>query len=126
MGNASALMKSEDWAALITDARERNCFMEMESLPKDFPVPSFIPKAPNARGFRPGGSRIRPIDMQHSETRSGTPSEDDEKLSTRTTTFPRNGNFRRENSVVDDSDQSWQHGMIQRRQNFGRPFGRRD
>ncbi|KAJ0263030.1 Uncharacterized protein HA466_0034670 [Hirschfeldia incana] len=126
MGNASALMKCEDWAALITDARERNCFMEMESLPKDFPVPSFIPKAPN-RGFRPGGSRNRSIDMQHNETRSGTPSEDDEKLSTRTTTsFPRNGNFRRENSVVDDSDQSWQHGMIQRRQNFGRPFGRRD
>ncbi|KAG2241693.1 hypothetical protein Bca52824_090266 [Brassica carinata] len=132
MGNASALMKCEDWAALITDARERNCFMEMESLPKDFPVPnvpSFIPKAPNARGFRPGGSRNRSIDMQHNETRSGTPSEDDERqqqLSTRTMTYPRNGNFRRENSVVDDSDQSWQHGMIQRRQNFGRPFGRRD
>lgn len=129
MGNASALMKCEDWAALITDARERNCFMEMESLPKDFPVPNvpiFIPKAPNPRGFRPGGSRNRSIDMQHNETRSGTPSEDDEKLSTRTMTYPRNGNFRRENSVVDDSDQSWQHGMIQRRQNFGRPFGRRD
>ncbi|CAN7082005.1 unnamed protein product [Brassica oleracea var. botrytis] len=129
MGNASALMKCEDWAALITDARERNCFMEMESLPKDFPVPSFIPKAPNARGFRPGGSRTRSIDMLHNETRSGTPSEDDERqqqLSTRMTTFPRNGNFRRENSVVDDSDQSWQHGTIQRRQNFGRPFGRRD
>ncbi|ESQ54211.1 hypothetical protein EUTSA_v10024227mg [Eutrema salsugineum] len=131
MGNASALMKCEDWAALITDARARNCFMEMESLPKDFPVPkvpSFIPKAPNARGFRSGGPRTRSIDM-HTESGSGTPSEDDEKLST--TTFSRNGNSRRENSV-DDSDQSgdryrdaWQHG-IQRRQNFGRPLGRRD
>ncbi|EOA18178.1 hypothetical protein CARUB_v10006656mg [Capsella rubella] len=131
MGNASALMKCEDWAALITDAKARNCFMEMESLPKDFPVPkvpSFIPKAPNARGFRSGGPRTRSIDM-HPESRSGTPSEDDEKLST--TTFPRNGNIRRENSV-DDSDppgdryrDAWQHG-IQRRQNFGRPLGRRD
>jgi senataxin len=131
MGNASALMKCEDWAALITDAKARNCFMEMESLPKDFPVPkvpSFIPKAPNARGFRSGGPRTRSIDM-HPESRSGTPSEDDKKLST--TTFPRNGNSRRENSV-DDSDppgdryrDAWQHG-IQRRQNFGRPLGRRD
>uniref|UniRef100_A0A1J3CAF6 Putative ATP-dependent helicase C29A10.10c n=1 Tax=Noccaea caerulescens TaxID=107243 RepID=A0A1J3CAF6_NOCCA len=131
MGNASALMKCEDWAALITDARTRNCFMEMESLPKDFPVPkvpSFIPKAPNARGFRSGGPRTRSIDL-HSESRSGTPSEEDEKLSI--TTFQRNGNPRRENSV-DDSDQSgdryrdaWQHG-IQRRQNFGRSLGRRD
>ncbi|KAL1210577.1 putative helicase MAGATAMA 3 [Cardamine amara subsp. amara] len=132
MGNASALMKSEDWAALITDARARNCFMEMESLPKDFPVPkvpSFIPKAPNGRGFRSGGPRTRSIDM-HPESRSGTPSEDDEKLSI-TTTFSRNGNSRRENSI-DDSDppgdryrDAWQHG-IQRRQNFGRPLGRRD
>lgn len=131
MGNASALMKCEDWAALITDARARNCFMEMESLPKDFPVPkvpSFIPKAPNARGFRSGGPRTRSIDL-HTESRSGTPSEDDEKLST--TTFPRNGNSRRENSV-DDSDppgdryrDALQHG-IQRRQTFGRPLGRRD
>ncbi|CAH8364331.1 unnamed protein product [Eruca vesicaria subsp. sativa] len=134
MGNASALMKCEDWAALITDARARNCFMEMESLPKDFPVPkvpSFIPKAPSARGFRSGGPRTRSIDM-HNEPRPGTPSEDDEKLNTTMTTYPRNGNFRRENSV-DGFDQSgdrhrgdaWQHGK-QRRQNFGRPLGRRD
>ncbi|CAL9223572.1 unnamed protein product, partial [Arabidopsis halleri] len=49
MGNASALMKSEDWAALITDARGRNCFMEMDSLPLDFlipKVPSYNPMAP--------------------------------------------------------------------------------
>ncbi|KAJ4913579.1 P-loop containing nucleoside triphosphate hydrolases superfamily protein [Raphanus sativus] len=131
MGNASALMKCEDWAALITDARARNCFVEMESLPKDFPVPkvpSFMTKAPNPRGFRTGGPRTRSIDM-HSEPRPGTPSEDKEKLST--TTFSRNRKFLREDSV-DDSGQSgdrygdgWQHG-IQRRQCFGRPFGRRD
>ncbi|OAP07360.1 hypothetical protein AXX17_AT2G14490 [Arabidopsis thaliana] len=50
MGNASALMKSEDWAALISDARGRNCFMEMDSLPLDFPIPkvsSYNPMAPN-------------------------------------------------------------------------------
>ncbi|CAN8326562.1 unnamed protein product [Cochlearia groenlandica] len=53
-GNASALMKCEDWAALMTDARARNCFMEMEFIPKDFPVPkvpSFVPKATMGSSF---------------------------------------------------------------------------
>jgi hypothetical protein len=42
MGNANALMQSDDWAALISDARARKCYADMDSLPKDF----FIPKGP--------------------------------------------------------------------------------
>eukprot|EP01018_Ginkgo_biloba_P000122 Gb_34450 [translate_table: standard] len=42
MGNAAALMQSEDWAALIADAKSRDCFMDMESVPKEF----FVPKTP--------------------------------------------------------------------------------
>ncbi|XP_010541131.1 PREDICTED: uncharacterized ATP-dependent helicase C29A10.10c [Tarenaya hassleriana] len=122
MGNAAALVKSDDWAALINDAKARSCFMEMESLPKDFPVPKGPPppnysqKVPNARGARSGGGP---------RTRAN---EDEERMG-----FPRNGNFRREKSL-DDLDQpgdryrdAWQHG-IQKRQNFGgRPaLGKRD
>ncbi|XP_020886288.1 uncharacterized ATP-dependent helicase C29A10.10c isoform X2 [Arabidopsis lyrata subsp. lyrata] len=64
MGNASALMKSEDWAALITDARGRNCFMEMDSLPLDFPipkVPSYNPMAPSTGLIT---SKLYPSDSQ--------------------------------------------------------------
>ena len=31
IGNAAALMQSEDWAALIADAKERGCFVTMNS-----------------------------------------------------------------------------------------------
>ncbi|KAF8408092.1 hypothetical protein HHK36_007233 [Tetracentron sinense] len=60
--NANALMKSEDWAALITDAKERK-----------------------------SGLGQRNLDM-HPEYKSGTPSEDDEKLNT--TLISRNGGYR--------------------------------
>ncbi|CBI19136.3 unnamed protein product, partial [Vitis vinifera] len=39
MGNANALMQSDDWAALISDARARSCYLDMDSLPKEFLVP---------------------------------------------------------------------------------------
>ncbi|GMH19011.1 hypothetical protein Nepgr_020852 [Nepenthes gracilis] len=76
MGNANALMQSEDWAALITDAKARNCYMDMESFPKDF----LVPKGPNyspfsakfpfgTRGSRAGGSRPRSLEV-HSESKS--------------------------------------------------------
>ncbi|KAF6149169.1 hypothetical protein GIB67_026025 [Kingdonia uniflora] len=39
MGNANSLMQSDDWAALITDAKSRNCFLDMESLAKEFQIP---------------------------------------------------------------------------------------
>ncbi|CAN0877354.1 Helicase SEN1 [Linum grandiflorum] len=63
MGNAGSLMKSEDWAALITDAKGRSCFMDMDSLPKDFLVSKGMPggskgAAPsNVRNLRSGGPR---------------------------------------------------------------------
>ncbi|CAN1841285.1 Helicase SEN1 [Linum perenne] len=61
MGNASSLMKSEDWAALITDAKGRSCFMDMDSLPKDFLVPKGMQggegAASNVRSLRSGGPR---------------------------------------------------------------------
>lgn len=136
MGNANALIKSEDWAALITDAKARNSYMDMDALPKDFLVPKAPAYAPlpakNTRGFR-SGPRQRPYDM-YMESRSGTPSEDDEKSNS--TLIPRNGNYRpfkphSENSL-DDFDQSgdksrdaWQHG-VQKKQNSAGITGKRD
>ncbi|KAJ4701299.1 p-loop containing nucleoside triphosphate hydrolase superfamily protein [Melia azedarach] len=131
MGNANALIKSDDWSAMITDAKARNCYMDMDSLPKEFSAllsakasgyGSLQGKIPNnARGLRSGGPRHRSFDL-HMESRAGTPSEDDEKIS-------RNGNYRPfkpplENSL-DDFDQSgdkyrdaWQYG-IQKKQSSG-------
>lgn len=138
MGNANALGQSDDWAALIDDAKSRNCYIDMDSLPKDFvlqkssPYPSYQAKIPSNRGLRTG-LRHRPYDM-HMESRSGTPSEDDEKSNT--STILRNGSYRSlkpavENSL-DDFDQSgdksrdaWQYG-IQRKQNSAGAAGKRD
>lgn len=84
MGNANALMQSEDWAALIADAKARGCYMGMDSLPKDFlmsKVPVFNSvqdRDSSMRGLRSSGSRFRPSDI-FVEARSGTPSEDDER-----------------------------------------------
>ncbi|RXH92722.1 hypothetical protein DVH24_042496 [Malus domestica] len=137
MGNASALMQCDDWAALITDAKARNCFMDIETLPKEFRVPKVPSYAPlpgkpssNIRGFRSGGPRHRSMDM-HMESRSGTPSEDDEKLGV--SVISRNGSYRPmkppyENSL-DDFDQSgdksrdaWQYG-IQKKHGPAGEFG---
>lgn len=138
MGNAGALTQSDDWAALIADSKARNCYMDMDSLPKEFSV-ALAAKAPgygplqgkiphNARGLRSAGQRHRSFDM-NMESRSGTPSEDDEKVS-------RNGNYRPfkpplENSL-DDFDQSgekyrdaWQHG-IQKKQSSGGVMTKRE
>ena len=38
VGNSNAIMQSEDWDALITDAKSRNCFMEMENIPRELLV----------------------------------------------------------------------------------------
>ncbi|XP_057794534.1 helicase sen1-like isoform X2 [Salvia miltiorrhiza] len=82
MGNASALVQSDDWAALIDDAKARNCYLDMDSLPKEFiPEPStygsFSSKISSARGLRSEPS-YRP---QESYVNSGfgTPSEVEEK-----------------------------------------------
>ncbi|GKV44053.1 hypothetical protein SLEP1_g51280 [Rubroshorea leprosula] len=149
MGNANALMQSDDWAALITDAKARNCYKDMDSLPKDFPkdLPTkefSAPRGPpysssqgkmssNMRGFRSAGPRHRSLEM-HSESRSGTPSEDEDKLGT--SVVSRNGNYRPYKlpieTSLDDFDQSgdksrdvWQYG-IQKRQNSSGFVGKRD
>ncbi|GAB2263542.1 hypothetical protein Droror1_Dr00025676 [Drosera rotundifolia] len=68
MGNASSLMLSEDWAALIADAKSRNCYMDMDSLPKDFLAhkePFYTPyssKFSSVKMSRQGGSRSRSSD----------------------------------------------------------------
>lgn len=140
MGNANALMQSEDWAALITDAKARNCYLNMDSLPKDFLIPkgpSYTPLpgkvSSNMRGLRSVGQRPRPLDM-HAESRSGTPSEDDEKSGA--SVVSRNGTYRplkppMENSL-DDFDQlgdksrdAWQYGILKKQSTAG-SMGRRD
>ncbi|XP_052189720.1 uncharacterized ATP-dependent helicase C29A10.10c-like [Diospyros lotus] len=97
MGNANALVQSDDWAALISDAKARNCYLDMDSLPKDFLALKSPIDAPlsgkissNPRGFR-SGLRYRSFDM-HMESRSGTPSEDDEKSNA--PLLSKNGNYR--------------------------------
>ncbi|XP_061363998.1 uncharacterized ATP-dependent helicase C29A10.10c-like isoform X2 [Gastrolobium bilobum] len=141
MGNANALVQSDDWAALIGDAKSRNCYMEMDSLPKDFlvskgpvytPLPGKVPS--NMRGVRSTGPRYRSMD-NHMESRLGVPpSEDDEKMGAPVSS--KNGNHRpsrysMENSlddfdnVGDKSRDAWQHG-IQKKQSSTGTMGKRD
>ncbi|XP_052202174.1 helicase sen1-like [Diospyros lotus] len=84
VGNANTLVQSDDWSALIADAKSRNCYKNMVSLPKDFLIPRTRAHAQlpgkvssNPRGFR-SGVRHRSFDMQ-TDPSSGTPSEADEK-----------------------------------------------
>lgn len=137
MGNANALVQSEDWAALINDAKARNCYLDMDSLPKDFiPEPStygtFSSKMSSTRGLR-SGPRYRSYDSQV-ESRSGTPSEEDEKSNI--SKIPRNGSYRSlrpvPDNLLDDFDQpidksrdAWQHG-IQKKQNGAGILGKRE
>ncbi|KAL3592342.1 hypothetical protein D5086_010982 [Populus alba] len=129
MGNATSLVQSDDWSALVADAKARNCYMNMDSLPKDF----FVLKgtqgkgSSNVRGLRLGGPRHRSLDM-HMESRSGTPSEDDENSGA--SVISRNGScgpFKppMDNSL-DDFDQSgdrsrdaWQYGIQKKQDLFG-------
>ncbi|KAM7252125.1 hypothetical protein ACFE04_024008 [Oxalis oulophora] len=100
LGNANSLMKCDDWAALIADAKARNCYTDMDSLPKDFmisrgPVYPSMGKVPSGppRGLR-FGSRHRPFDT-YMEPRS-TPVSDVKKYS-------RNGNYRPFKSPLENS-----------------------
>ncbi|WOK91590.1 helicase sen1 isoform X4 [Canna indica] len=96
VGNANALMQSEDWSALIADAKLRKCFIDMESIPKEFlglkgstisPAKGLLS---NARSLRSGGPRQRHFDTLP-DPKSGTQSEDDEKSNYY---WPRNGSYR--------------------------------
>ncbi|KAF9610312.1 hypothetical protein IFM89_021982 [Coptis chinensis] len=140
MGNANALMQSDDWAALITDAKSRNCYLDMDALPKDFinakggaytQLP--VKASTNTRGSRTGVPRHRHHNM-HPDSKSGTPSEDDEKSNTSSTS--RNGTYRSfrppiENSMddtvqlADKSRDAWQYG-IQKKQSSSGVLGKRD
>lgn len=97
VGNANALMQSEDWAALIADAKARKCFMDLYSIPKDFlpmKVPSNTPvrNSSNIRNMRTGGGpRPRHLDM-FSESRAGMNMRPDEDE--RLNSVPRNGSYR--------------------------------
>lgn len=69
MGNAAALKQSNDWSALIDDAKARGCYMDMDSLPRDFfPsrhsafASSQARPPPNTRTPRLGGSNQRQQD----------------------------------------------------------------
>ncbi|KAF5442421.1 hypothetical protein F2P56_035079 [Juglans regia] len=133
MGNASALIQSDDWAALVADARTRKCYMEMDSLPKDFLIPKGPAYTPlpgkgssNTRGLRSAG-RHRQLDM-HMESRSGTPSEDDEKLSG--SLIARNGSYRplkasmeksldNFDQLGDKSRDAWQYGTQKKQSSAG-------
>ncbi|KAI3689280.1 hypothetical protein L2E82_47234 [Cichorium intybus] len=127
MGNASALVQSEDWAALIADAKARKCYMDMDSLPKDFlaapppppPPPSYGPPPPkfsNSRGFMRPGFRHRPY--EHTGT-----SGDESKANS-----SRNGvhSYRPFNKPpLEDDYDSWQYGH-QKRPNHNGIMGKRD
>ncbi|KAE8704419.1 alcohol dehydrogenase-like 7 [Hibiscus syriacus] len=147
MGNANSLVQSDDWAALIADAKSRNCFMNMDSLPKefakdllskDFSGPRGLgypsqSKASSARGLRSAGPRHRSLDM-YMDSRSGTQSEDEDKSGT--SVISRNGNYRPlrtpTETSLDDFDQSgdksrnpWQYGIL-KKQNSAGAVGKRD
>ncbi|KAK8691905.1 hypothetical protein V6N13_075398 [Hibiscus sabdariffa] len=102
MGNAKALVQSNDWASLIADAKARNCYVDMDSLPRDFQkdlvskeftrprgfgYPPSHGKASNTRSLRTAGPRHRSLDI-HMDSRSGIPLEVAEN------SIYRNGNHR--------------------------------
>lgn len=135
MGNASALVQSDDWAALIADAKARKCYMDMDSLPKDFVVapqpPPYGPppaKFSNTRGFMRPGFRQRPY--EHMEPRMGNSTGAENNINSSSTS--RNGIYRSfkpplENSMndFDRSRDTWQYGT-QKRQNSNGVMGKRD
>lgn len=138
MGNASTLVQCDDWGALIDDAKNRNCYVGMDSLPKDFISEpsthnSFSSKNAHSRGLR-SGPRYRSHNS-HVESRSGTPSEEDEKSTM--PPIPRNGSHRNlrpgAGNSLDGFDQSsdrsrdaWQHGILKKQNAGGGVLGKRD
>jgi len=135
MGNANSLVQSDDWAALISDAKARNCYMNMDSLPKDFLVSKGVlgKGSSNVRGLKLGGPRHRSFD-KHMDSKSRMPSEDDENSGA--PVISRNGSYRPFKPAMDSSfdefDQSgdksrdaWQYG-IQKKQGSSAIVGKRD
>uniref|UniRef100_A0A0E0M547 Cytochrome b561 domain-containing protein n=1 Tax=Oryza punctata TaxID=4537 RepID=A0A0E0M547_ORYPU len=106
VGNASALMQSEDWALLIADARARKCFMDLDSIPKDF-LAMKISNTPgrnssnNIRNMRTSGPRPRHLEMLPDSRVSMRPDEDE-----RSNSVPRNGSYRNLDDLGRPGDRS--------------------
>ncbi|KAK8921098.1 putative helicase MAGATAMA 3 [Platanthera zijinensis] len=107
VGNANALMQSDDWAVLITDAKARNCFKDTSSIPKEFMgakgsvYTAGKVSSNNARSFRNAGHRSRHVEMMP-ENKSVPPSEDEEKSPS---FAPRNGSYRNLKSAEISTDE---------------------
>lgn len=112
VGNANALMQSDDWAALITDAKTRNCFKDAGSIPKEFMATKGSVytagkvSSNNIRSFRNTGYRSRHIEMLP-ENKTAPSSEDEEKP---TSLPPRNGSYRNLKSVEISMDEMGHSG----------------
>ncbi|CAA7408965.1 unnamed protein product [Spirodela intermedia] len=52
VGNANALVQSEDWAALIADAKSRKCYMDVGDIPPEFAA------VPRGSGFPPPAKMV--------------------------------------------------------------------
>ncbi|XP_048570882.1 uncharacterized ATP-dependent helicase C29A10.10c [Triticum urartu] len=108
IGNANALMQSEDWAALVADAKARKCFMDLSSIPSDFLA---MNKFSNARGLnsssstrymRTSGPRPTHFDMLPAPRMGMTAGEDGHPNS-----VARNGSYRNlSNDVGHPGDRS--------------------
>ncbi|XP_024977199.1 helicase sen1-like isoform X1 [Cynara cardunculus var. scolymus] len=133
MGNASALVQSEDWAALIADAKARQCYMDMDLLPKEFLAPK-VAQPPSYGGLPPpyGGPPPPPPPppAKFSNSRGGYMrpgfrhrSEDEGYGKTNSTS--RNGIYRQPSDEFDRSRNGWQYGG-DRRHNSNGVGGRRD
>ncbi|KQJ96146.1 uncharacterized ATP-dependent helicase C29A10.10c [Brachypodium distachyon] len=118
VGNANALMQSEDWAALVTDAKARKCFMDLDSIPKDFLAMKISSNTPgrnssnNTRNMRTGGPRPRHLDMLP-DPRNGMRADEDE----RPNSVPRNASYRNLDDLGrpgDRSRENLQFGMPRR------------
>ncbi|CAM8889725.1 unnamed protein product [Rhodiola kirilowii] len=84
LGNANALIKCDDWAALIADAKARNCYLRMDSIPKEFLLSNETPNPPSSssiRGSRSGSKPGHRYSENYNETRSGRQPRRDEVLS---------------------------------------------
>ncbi|XP_040384120.1 uncharacterized ATP-dependent helicase C29A10.10c-like [Oryza brachyantha] len=106
VGNANALMQSEDWASLISDAKARKCFMDLDSIPKDF-LAMKVSNTPgrnssnNMRNMRTGGPRPRHLEMLPDSRVNMRPDEDE-----RSNSVPRNTSYRNLDDLGRPGDRS--------------------
>jgi senataxin len=112
VGNANALMQSDDWAALVEDAKSRKCYMDMESIPKEFlslgkgySSSTSLKISNSTRGFR---------------SRPGVKPDFDEDRHNQY--LPRNGSYRN----LDDRDRDRDPPMHRRMNSFSSNISRRE